>query len=175
MSNPPTPTGMGTPFAPRLLVPVRVGATTISLYPVIDTSMQPHERAHTFHINKTALSAQNINLQLQLDALGTQLNLSAMVNGSINDWFCFFYNSWFNFSKLTILSFHNVKGNIINNTTEEANPAVLLLVQDGNLVDCRKKDVKFVRVQLTIDYSTFVNINSAEPTTLLAEYYIELS
>jgi hypothetical protein len=174
MSNPPTPTGMGTPFAPHLLVPVRVRPTTISLYPVVNPLMQPHEHAHTFHINKTALSAQNIDLRLQLDALGTQLNLSTTVHGTINNWFCFFYNSWFNFSKLTILSFHNIKGYILNNTTKAANPAILLPVQDGNLVDCHKKDVKFTRIQLTIDYSTFLNVNSTGPTILRAEYYIEL-
>ncbi len=155
---------MGTPFAPRLLVPVRVGPNTISLYPIINPLMQPHKRAHAFHINKAALSAQNINLRLHLDALGMQLNLSVTVDGTINNWFCFFFDSWFDFSKLTILSFHNVKGNIVSDTTEVANPAVLLPVQDGVLADCCTKDVKFVRVQLTIDYFTFVNVNPAGPT-----------
>ncbi len=174
MSNPPTPAGMGTPFAPRLLVPVWVGLTTISLSHVVDPLMQPHKHAHAFYINKTALSAQNIDLRLQLDALGMQLNLSATVDGTITNWFCFFYNSWFDFFKLTILSFHNVKGDIVNDTIEGADPAVLLPVQDGNLSNCRKKYVNFVCVQLTIDYSTFVNVNSAGPTILRAEYYIEL-
>ncbi len=166
---------MGTPFVMCLLVPVRVGPTTISLYPVVNPLMQPHKHAHAFHINKTALFAQNIDLRLQLDALGTQLNLSTMVDGTINNWFHFFYDSWFDFFKLTVLSFHNVKGNIVNNTTKAADPAVLLPVQDGTLVNCRKKGVKFVCVQLTIDYSTFVNVNSAGPTILRAEYYIKLS
>jgi len=49
--------------------------------------MLPHERAHAFHYNKTALATQNINLWLQLNALGTQLNLIATVDGTINDWF----------------------------------------------------------------------------------------
>jgi hypothetical protein len=136
--------------------------------------MQPHKRAHALHINKTALFAQNINLRLQLDALGMQINLSVTVDNTINDWFCFFYNSWFDFSKLTILSFHSVKGNIVSNTSEVANPAVLLPVQDGGLTDNNTKDVKFIHVQLTIDYSTFVNVNPAGPTILRAEYYIEL-
>jgi hypothetical protein len=39
-----------------------------------------------------------------LDALGTQLNLVATVDGTINDWFRFFYDSWFDFSKLKILT-----------------------------------------------------------------------
>ncbi len=82
MAEPPVPASLGTPFAPRQLVQVRVGQVTIGLYPVVDPSMSPHERAHAFHINKTALAAQNIDIWLQLDALGTQLNLSTTVDGT---------------------------------------------------------------------------------------------
>ena len=88
MPDPPaSSSGNGTPFAPRALVAVRIRAYTIMLYPVVNQLMLPHEWAHAFHYNKTALAAQNINLWLQLDALGTQLNLIAMVDGTINDWF----------------------------------------------------------------------------------------
>jgi hypothetical protein len=146
MPNPPAAGGMGTPFALRALVPVRVDAFTTMLYPVADPSMLPHERAHAFHYNKTALAAQNINLWLQLDALGTQLNLIAMVDGTINDWFRFFYDSWFDFSKLTILSFHNAKGDIMTTTTDMTDPSVLLPVVNGVLANRHKKDVKFVCV-----------------------------
>jgi hypothetical protein len=45
----------------------------------------------------------------------------------------------------------------MNNTTDAADPAVLLPIINGVLADCRKKDVKFVRVQLTIDYTSLVN------------------
>ncbi len=165
---------MGTLFAPRALVPVRVGAFTIMLYPVVDPLMLPHERAHTFHYNKTALVAQNIDLRLQLDALGTQLNLIATVDGTINDWFQFFYDSWFDFSKLTILSFHNAKGDIMTTTTDATDPSVLLPVVNGVLANCRKKDVKFVRVQLTIDYASLVNGTPPGATVLRMEYYIKL-
>jgi hypothetical protein len=175
MSNPPVPASLGTPFAPCLLVQVRVRPATIGLYPVVNPSMPPQEHAHAFHINKTALAAQNINIRLQLDALGTQLNLSAMVDSTINNWFCFFYDSWFDFSKLTILSFHNVKGNIVQDTTDAADPTILLPVQDGVLTDCCKKEIKFIRIQLMLDFSPLVNITPiAGPTILRVEYYIEL-
>jgi hypothetical protein len=175
MSNLPVPVSLGTPFAPRLLVQVRVGPATIGLYPVVNPFMPPHERAHAFHINKTVLAAQNINIRLQLDALGTQLNLSVTVDGTINKLFRFFYDSWFNFSKLTILSFHNVKGNIVQDTMNAADPAILLPVQDGVLSNCCKKEVKFVCVQLTLDFSPLVNATPiAGPTILWAKYYIKL-
>jgi hypothetical protein len=102
MPDPPAPSNMGTPFAPCALVQVRVGPYTISLHSVVNQSMLPHKQAHAFHYNKTALAAQNLDLWLQLDALGTQLNLIVTVDGTINNWFCFFYDSWFDFSKLTI-------------------------------------------------------------------------
>jgi hypothetical protein len=133
--------------------------------------MPPHERGHAFHINKTGLAAQNIDTRLQLDALGTQLNLSVTVDGTINDWFCFFYDSWFDFLRMTILSFHNVKGDILPDTTEAGDPTILLPIQDGLLANCRKKDVKFVHVQLTLDYSPLVNVTTqAGPTILQTEY-----
>ncbi len=69
------------PFVLRALVPVTVGRSTINLYPVINGNMATHKQAHAFHINKTALSSQNIDLRIQLDALGHQLNLSATVEG----------------------------------------------------------------------------------------------
>ncbi len=144
------------------------------LYPVIDQTMLLHKRAHALYYNKTTLTTQNIDLWLQLDALGTQLNLIAMVNGTINDWFQFFSDNWFDFTKLTILSFHNVKADIMTNTTDVADPLVLLPIIDGALAACRKKDVKFVRVQLTTDYTPLVNTNPAGATVLCAEYYIKL-
>ncbi len=85
MPDPPTAGSMGTLFAPRALVAVRVGPSIIMLYPVVDQTMLPQEQAHAFHYNNTALAAQNIDLWLQLDTLGTQLNLIAMVDGTIND------------------------------------------------------------------------------------------
>jgi hypothetical protein len=59
----------------------------INLYPVIDQTMLPHKWAHAFHINKMAFSTQNIDLWLQLHTLGNQLNLIAMVDSTINNWF----------------------------------------------------------------------------------------
>ena len=86
----PRATSSGGPFAPRALVPINVGRATGNLYQIIDQSKATHERAHAFHINKTALLSQNIDLRVQLDALGHQLNLSAKVEGVITDWLRYF-------------------------------------------------------------------------------------
>ncbi len=63
--QPSTPTP-GTPYALHALVLINVGRSTVNLYPVINQTMLPHKRAHAFHINKTALSSQSINLCVQL-------------------------------------------------------------------------------------------------------------
>ena len=66
-----------------------------------------------------------------LDALRAQLNLSASVKGRIKEWLWFFQDSWFDFSLLQILSFHNNAGGQVNDTTTAADPAILLPLQDG--------------------------------------------
>ncbi len=78
-----------------------------------------------------------------LDALGAQLNLSTSVKGMIEEWLWFFQDSWFNFSLLQILSFHNNAGGQVNDTTMAADPAILLPLQDGSITDCRKP-IKFI-------------------------------
>ncbi len=132
--------------------------------PVVDTTMQVHERAHAFQINKTALSSQAIELCVMLDALGAQLNLSASVEGIIEEWLRFFQDSWFDFSLLQIISFHNDAGGH-NDTTTAADPAILLPLQDGPINDCRKA-IKFVRVQLNLNYAVLANVNPPGPTVL---------
>ena len=59
--------------------------------------MLPHKRAHAIHINNTALSYQSINLCVQLAAFGHQLNLSATVDGVLNNLFWLFHDRWFDF------------------------------------------------------------------------------
>jgi hypothetical protein len=156
---------VGTSFAPKTLVPVLVGRTTVNLYPVVDTMMLVHERAHAFQINKTALSLQALKLRVILDALGAQLNLSASVEGMIKEWLWFFQDSWFDFSLLQILSFHNDAGGQVNDTTTAADPGILLPLQDGPVIDCHKA-IKFVRVQLNLNYAALADVNPPSSTVL---------
>jgi len=164
----------GGPFFPRTLVPVNVGRSTVNLYPIIDPIMATHERAHAYHINNTALLSQNIDLRVQLDALGHQLNLSATVEGVIkNDWLRYFYDRWCDFQAVQILSFHNFKGGEVTDSTDAADPTILLPVVDGALPTCRKH-VKFVRVHLSVNFVDLVTAMNPGPTTLRIEYFIEL-
>jgi len=100
--------------------------------------MATHERAHAFHINKIALSSQNMDLRVQLDALGHQLNLSATIKGVINNWLQYFYDRWCDFHQLRILSFYNTKGDEVTDSTDATDSSILLPVVDGALNTSRK-------------------------------------
>jgi hypothetical protein len=156
---------VGTSLAPKTLVPVSVGRTTVNLYPIVDTMMLVHEHAHAFQINKTALSLQALDLRVMLDTLGAQLNLSASVKSMIEEWLRFFQDSWFDFSLLQILSFHNDAGGQVNDTMTVANPAIHLPLQDRLANDCCKA-IKFVQVQLNLNYAVLANVNPPGPTVL---------
>ncbi len=62
----------------------------------------------------------------------------------------------------------------MSNTTDAADPSVLFPIINGAINACRKKDMKFVHIQLTINYAPLVNLAPAGATVLRAEYYIEL-
>ena len=160
-------------FVPRTLKPVQIDKMTVKLYPVVDSTMKPPERAHAFQINKTALAAPGIDRRVMLDTLGAQLNLSAIVDGVLGDWTRHFQRAWCNFHHLTILSFHNDAGAQVNDTTT-ADSAVLLPVIDGHVADCRKKNIRFVRVQLNLDFASLVTLDPPGVTVLRVEFYIEL-
>ncbi len=45
------------------------------------------------------------------------------------------------------------------------NPAILLPLQDGPINDCHKA-IKFVQVQLNLNYAVLANVNPPGPTVL---------
>ncbi len=162
-------------FMPLDLVDVHVGRTTVKLYPKIGPAMQIWERVHAYQINKTALTNLPTHLKLIIDAFGTQLNASSTMEGIISDFKRYFYDHWMCFQNLTILSFHDSAGTIINDTTSPADPQVLLPVQDGNLANCRSQGVRFVRVQCVLDFGSLVTATPYPISmTLRVNYYIEL-
>jgi hypothetical protein len=72
-------------FTPCALIPISVGRFTVNLYPIVNATMTVQERAHAFQINKAALLSIAIDLHAMLDALGAQLDLSASVEGMIEE------------------------------------------------------------------------------------------
>ncbi len=162
-------------FAPLNPVDVSVGWMNVKLYPKIAPSMPVYEQAHAFQVNKAALKDLPANLRLIIDAFGSQLNASSTVKGILSDWRRFFHERWMDFAHLSISSFHNSQGKQMDDTTTANNAHVLLPVVNGVLADCCKQDMRFVRVQCTLDFAPLITV---EPypisSTLCVSYYIEL-
>ena len=175
MSATPAPSAFGEmAFVPRDLVTIQVGRYSATVYPKVESSMPVYKRAHAFQVARTALEPLPVYTRLILDALGAQLNCSSIVDGLIFDWKNSFDEHWCNFANLTIQSFHNSAGAVINNTTIAADPTILMPVQNGAAATCRKPDVCFVRVTSSIDFAPLVTIAIAGPTVLRLQYYLEL-
>ena len=60
MSNAAITPVAGGQFTPTTLVAVCVSSYTVNLYLVVDETMEVHESAHAYHVNKAALAAQTI-------------------------------------------------------------------------------------------------------------------
>jgi hypothetical protein len=161
-------------FIPRALEPVQVDKMIVKLYSVIDLMMKPPERAHAFQVNKSMLTAPGIDCYVMLDVLGTQLNLSAIVDSIRGDWYCHYCRNWSNFNNLTILLFHNNSGAQVNNMTTAEDSAVLLPVANGPIPSCCKQNIRFVWVQMNLNFASLVTLDNPGVTVLHVEFYIEL-
>ena len=159
-------------FIPRDMVPVAIGKHTANLYPKVDTKMGIAERAYAFHVTSQALASVHVAPRVMLDVLGSQLNCSSTIDGIKADWSRHFDDHWIDPACLTILSFHNSAGILMNNATTVADNLILKPVQNGAVVDCRPPDVKYVRLQLDLD---FADLKKVEGSVMLrTHYYVEL-
>ena len=163
-----------TRFAPRKSENVSIGKTTVSLYPKVDASMSDPEKAMAYQQNKTALSSADLDQKERILALADRLDLMLTAESSLADWERKLRSNWANFANLSILSWHGANGAILNNTATAANASILLPVQSGATNACRLSGVKFVRVQLALDYADLNRIDPAPNCVLRGEYYIQL-
>jgi len=163
-----------TRFAPRKPEIVSIGKTSVSLYPKVDASMGDPEKAMAFQQNKTALTSADLDQKERILALADRLDLMLTAESSLADWERKLRSNWANFANLSILSWHGANGNTLNNTTTAADASILLPVQDGAAHSCRSSGVKFVRVQLALDYADLNRIDPTPNCVLRGEYYIQL-
>ena len=136
--------------------------------------MSDPEKAMAFQQNKTALASAELDQKARILAMADRLDLMLTAESSLADWERKLRNNWANFSNLTILSWHGGNGTIIQNTVTAADASILLPVQNGAVTDCRAPGVKFVRVQLALNYADLNRIDPPPNTTLRGEYYIQL-
>ena len=162
-------------FTPLDLVPISIGGLQVKVYPTITSVMSVVERAHAFQTTKTAIENLPVELRLIFDAFGSQLNASSTVDGIISGWRRHFDSHWIDFGNLSILSFHDSAGAIVANTTTAADPHVLLPVINGPRPASRAEDVRYVRLQCTLDFASLVTILPYPTSTVLrVAYYLEL-
>jgi hypothetical protein len=161
-------------FVPQVLIPVSVGRYQANLCPKLNPGAPVHERAHAFHICKSAIVPINIDIRIIFDALGLQLNCMATINGLIYNFTQVYEEGWYDPANLQILSFHSSTGMRINNTTVAGNPTILLPIINGNLAACHQQDVQFIRVQVSLDFAPLLSTGHAGATVLKSMYYLKL-
>ena len=158
-----------TRFAPQKPKIMSIGKTSVSLYPKVDASMADPEKAMAFQQNKTALASADLHQKARILDLADRLDLMLTTESSLADWERKLCCNWANFANLSILSWHGANGNILNNTATAADASILLPVQNGAAAACRSFGVKFVRVQLTLDYADLNWIDPAPNCVLRGE------
>ena len=160
-------------FTPKETIAVAVGRFTAPLYPKVVAGMPDFECVHAFHQNVAALKHLDIGPALYLDTLGNQLNAATTVDGSKFDWKRHFEKNWANFANLSILSYHNTAGTILNPATV-AGSMILKPIEDGLANGARRpEDVAFVRVRCQLDYLDFM-IEPEDTHMLDVSYYFQL-
>jgi hypothetical protein len=123
----------------------------------------------------TALKALRLAPDTYLDHLGMYLDSATTVAGLKFDFNQHFEDNWVNMNHLTILSFHNSAGAVMPDAAIPVDPVVLKPVQDGPVSNCCPGDVRFVRVQLILDFCELCTAAAPTDNTILrTDYYIEL-
>ena len=125
-----------------------------------------------FQQNKTALASAELDQKACILALADWLDLMLTAESSLADWERKLRRNWANFANLSILSWHSGNGTLLNNTVTAKDASILLPVQNGAANTCCAPGVKFVRVQLALNYADLNRIDPAPNMTLRGEYYI---
>ncbi len=102
------------------------------------------KKALIFQHNKMALASANLNQHARFLTLADCLNLLLTAESDLANRERKVSCDWENFQYLTILSWHNAKGDVIVDTMSATNPSVLKPIQDVNRDDCRSAGIKFV-------------------------------
>jgi hypothetical protein len=98
----------------------------------------------------------------------------ATIDSLVYDFTQVYKDGWFDPANLQILSFHDSTGTRINNTTVAGDPTALLPVINGVLANCRQQDVRFVCVQVSLDFAHLLGAGHVGATVLKLMYYLEL-
>jgi hypothetical protein len=158
------------------LVKIQVSCLSTNVYSKakVVPGMPNFELAHAFQVIKSALDLLLITTCLILDAIGLQLNCSAIVKGLMFDWKSAFDTHWFDFANLAILSFHNLVGMIITNTMAAGNLSILLPIVNGPIATCRHQSVCIVCVNCMVNFAVLISVRNYGRSILRVGFYVKL-
>lgn len=169
------PAASGPAFMPKETVNVIIGKQNANLYPRVQPMWPIEERAYAYHVTSTALKNLHLPSDVYIDNLGIYLDCQTVVAGLKTDFTYYFKENWLSMDKIDILSFHNSAGTVFVDATIAGDPTILKPVQDGNIPNCRPADVRYVRLQLQLDFADLATgAGPNDNTVLRCQYYLEL-
>ncbi len=163
------------------LITCSVGAISWSLpSPIKPTDSEPLKqwKANTTLNRLDAIHSSKVNAHDKFQAMGTHLNLSTQVSAMLSEWHRTLQNHWQNPKHFKVLGFFGSDGTRLNSTTTAADSQILLPIDQTTSrtnAQRRSADVKWVRVQLRVQYSA-LDSNITPPDNPVYDYscYIEL-
>jgi hypothetical protein len=98
-----------------------------------------------FQQNYTALATADLE-HMRILPLAKHLDLMLTIKSSLANWECKLARNWFNFANLTIITWYNAHGAIINGTTTVYDTSIFLSIQNGAANQCLAEGLKHVHI-----------------------------
>jgi hypothetical protein len=138
-------------FVPKKKVVHMHGKTSLSMYPYTTSTMLDHELSLAFNINKTAVqNALALPHGSKLLVMGEKHNCSNLIDVETAQWKASAFEQLKDPSNLTIISYHDHTGTVINDCFDAAGD--LKALADGAAADLRPAGIMFAKVRATIDF-----------------------
>jgi hypothetical protein len=157
-------------FIPKKKVQYLFGRTTLNVYPETDNTMNDHELALAFNVNKSAVTNSPLEPENRLVIMAERHNTTNIVDVGIEEWTTTVMQGLNNPTNLRAISYHNYEGNIINEALTAA--GTLRPIQNGPINQCRPPNVVHAKIEEgTVDLANF---NNNIPTTIRVLFFIRL-
>ena len=158
-------------FIPKKKVIHHHGKLSISLYPDITSGMKESEKTFAFNANKTAITNElALPYSAKLNIMGEKHNATNLVDVKSQQWKSFTFDQLKNPDNLSVLSYHNNAGTIINDCIDEHNN--LKSIQDGAINQCRPNSIMYAKLEATINYQELYQSDQARNRTF--QFFVRL-
>ncbi len=157
----------GDHFTPRDLVSTQVDSRTyLKLYPKRTHLWTELESNLAFHINSSALENSSLKKNAIINSLAEQMGTTTQVNIHLQQYETIAKNQLFNPAFLTVLSYHNRKGAVIEDAQHFHNGEEVLLPAHE-----RPQGIYFIKFRCNLDF-TSVGVDAHKFTYV--DYYAKL-